>query len=423
MSSPPIESSRRRSSTRRPSISTEKLGRMVLSRAPKPGADFLGPRLKVIAIVDPMTATATAVLERKRNSFVISAYRDTRICSSFADFVATMKPEEMPHAIIVGSPPGFRGSMEKGRDIEVQILEAFPKNTPALFIEKPISTHTVEQATHVGRALTDSQTVVSVGYVLRYLKVVQKMRSVLEDNNLEVMATNARYVSTYSAVVNPAWWNKETYGGPIVEQATHFIDLSRYFGGDVLLETVQATSLEWYDEAGKLSEVNVDEGAIPEEKRIPRVTSAIWNYENGGVGSLVHLALPFRARKGADVHPSQTHSINLQGIKYATDIEVYADGYKLYLSDPYNAPVLRIRSPASDNEEVCTFEDDDPYFSEVQAFIDASDPSNTSAFSEDVEILSSFDDSLKTYALSWAIRVASERTAKAARLAKKRKAT
>ena len=66
-----------------------------------------------------------------------------------------------------------------------------------MFIEKPISTSTVEQAASVGRALADSQTVVSVGYVLRYLKVVQKMRSILEDNNLHVMATVARYVATW----------------------------------------------------------------------------------------------------------------------------------------------------------------------------------------------------------------------------------
>ncbi|KAL8293355.1 hypothetical protein RQP46_000056 [Phenoliferia psychrophenolica] len=351
----------------------------------------LGPRLKVIAIIDPAHATAAAVLERKRASFVVSAYANTRIYASFDDFMKELKLEDTPHAFIVGSPPGFRGCVEEGRDIEMKILAAFPDKPPAMFIEKPISTHTVAQATIVGRALADSQTVVSVGYVLRYLKVVQKMRSILEDNNLHVMATNARYVATYSAISNPAWWNKSKYGGPIVEQGTHFVDLSRYF--------------EWFEEAGQLSSQTVDEEAIPEDQRIPRVTSAIWKYANGGVGSL-------------------THSLNLQGFKYATELEVFADGYKLCLVDPYNAPTLRIRSPLSDDEEVCTFDGDDPYFSEVQAFVDAVDPSNASGLAADgdVEILSTFDDSLKSYALSWAIREASERSAKTARIAKLRDA-
>lgn len=39
-----------------------------------------------------------------------------------------------------------------------------------MFIEKPISTDTVENALVVGRALYDAKTVVSVGYFLRYLK-------------------------------------------------------------------------------------------------------------------------------------------------------------------------------------------------------------------------------------------------------------
>lgn len=64
--------------------------------------------------------------------------------------------------------------------------------------------------------------------------------------------------------------------GPIVEQGTHFCDLSRYFGGDVDMSTVQAHSLEWDENAGHLSKMVVDETAIPPENRIPRVTSATW---------------------------------------------------------------------------------------------------------------------------------------------------
>lgn len=64
--------------------------------------------------------------------------------------------------------------------------------------------------------------------------------------------------------------------GPIVEQGTHFCDLSRYFGGEVDMDTVQAHSLEWDENAGHLSKMVVDETAIPPENRIPRVTSATW---------------------------------------------------------------------------------------------------------------------------------------------------
>jgi len=38
-----------------------------------------------------------------------------------------------------------------------------------------------------------------------------------------------------------------------VEQATHFCDLSRYFGGEVKLPSVLAHSLEWHETPGQLS--------------------------------------------------------------------------------------------------------------------------------------------------------------------------
>ena len=64
--------------------------------------------------------------------------------------------------------------------------------------------------------------------------------------------------------------------GPIIEQGTHFCDLSRYFGGDVDIATVSAHALDWDDAPGKLSKMVVDESKIPPENRIPRATVATW---------------------------------------------------------------------------------------------------------------------------------------------------
>ncbi|GAA5911643.1 Gfo/Idh/MocA family oxidoreductase [Sporobolomyces salmoneus] len=423
---------RRRSSVRRPSIPQSKLGPMTMSKPAAPGAQFnlvfigagninfgsdegpwdhsfrlehkLGPRLKVVALIDPSEKTAKNVLDRKRNSFVVSAYKDTRICPSLEDFVSTMKDHERPHAFIIGSPAAFRGSTQQGRDVELQILKLFPKNTPSMFIEKPISTDSADQPLQVTKALVDSGTVVSVGYFLRYLRVVQKMRSIIEDNDLEVMATVARYVSSYAKIAKPAWWTLSKDLGPVIEQGTHFCDLSRYFGGDVDLDSVQASALEWDEPAGELSAMPVDENAIPEHDRIPRVTSATWKYETGAVGSF-------------------THALTLQGTKYSCELEVYADGYQLKLIDPYNSPELRVRTPEGDDEQVYTFGNDDPYASELNAFIDETESAlgTGSAVADDdsYDILSSYEDACKTYALTWAIRYASEANTKKFRKSKK----
>ena len=137
-----------------------------------------------------------------------------------------------------------------------------------------------------------------IRYMLRYLKAVQMMKQIIDENNLTVMTTIARYACAYEAIAKPDWWNKskrlalsdgpfqrynvarltfiECSAGPIIEQGTHFCDLSRYFGGEVDMSTVVAHSLEWDENAGHLSKMSVDESVIAPDDRIPRVTSATW---------------------------------------------------------------------------------------------------------------------------------------------------
>lgn len=313
---------------------------------------------------------------------MLSAYKDTIVYPTFPDFVKNMKPEQKPHAIWVGSPPAFRGREEQGRDLEKALIEAFPD--VGIFIEKPVSTGPVDEAFSIAERLKKSGNVVSVGYMLRYLKVVQKMKQILEENNLKVMSTNARYIMAYEHTAKLDWWDKSQSCGPIVEQATHFCDLSRYFGGEVDLDSVMAHSLEHFEPAGHLRKIPVPEEKIPEDERIPRITCATWKYESGAVGSL-------------------THAVALHGFNYSTEIDVYADGYSLRLVDPYNAPVLYMRKPGDDHEEVIRYGNDDPFFSEVSNLIENIEKGPGSA-----PILSSYEDAVKTYALTWQIRNKSE---------------
>lgn len=118
----------------------------------------------MVALIDPAIDRARAVLQKKCDSFVISAYQDTRVFKSLEDFVKNMSPRDRPRAVIVGSPPMFRGTTQPGRDIEMQILKHFPG--VAMFIEKPIATGPsteIEEAFKVAKFITDSGVVCSVG--------------------------------------------------------------------------------------------------------------------------------------------------------------------------------------------------------------------------------------------------------------------
>jgi len=333
---------------------------------------------------------ATSVLQKKCDSFVVSAYQDTRVFKTFEDFVKNMSPRDRPHAIIVGSPPMFRGSTKPGRDIELQILKHFPG--VAMFIEKPIATGSEDEISDgfiIAKMIEDSNTICSVGYMLRYLKAVQMMKQIIDENGLIVMSTIARYACAYESIAKPDWWDKSKSAGPIIEQGTHFCDLSRYFGGEVDIRSVQAHSLEWDENAGQLSKLMIDESKIAPENRIPRVTAATWKYDSGAVGSF-------------------THVVSLQGRDYSCEFEVYADGYCLKLVNPYVAPVLYIRKPGDDHETTIRFGDDDPFFSEVSNLIDIIEDIEEDP--EAAQILSSYEDAVRTYEFTWAIRRASERS-------------
>lgn len=362
----------------------------------------LGRRLKVVAIIDPAIERATAILQKKCDSFVVSAYQDTRVYRTLDDYIKNMTPKQRPRAFIVGCPPRFRGSLQPGRDVEIQILKHFPG--VAIFVEKPIATGSfeeIEDGFKISKMMVDTKTICSVGYMLRYLKAVQMMKQIIEENNLTVMSTIARYACAYASISNVDWWDKSKSAGPIIEQGTHFCDLSRYFGGEVDISSVQAHSLEWDENAGQLTQMPIDETAIAPENRIPRVTAATWKYDSGAIGSF-------------------THTVALQGTNYSCELEVYADGYLLKLVNPYVQPVLYIRRPEDDHEQMTTFPDDDPFFSEVSNLIDIIEDIEEDP--EAAQILSSYEDAVKTYQFTWAIRLASERS-RAARLKASNEAT
>jgi len=256
-------------------------------------------------------------------------------------------------------------------------------------LEKPVATGAKEEikdAYTIAKAISDSKITCSVAYMLRYLKAVQVMKQIIQENNLTVMATIARYACAYESIAKPDWWDKSKSAGPVIEQGTHFCDLSRYFGGEVDMSSVNAHSLEWHEDAGRLSKLPIKENEITPENRIPRATAAMWKYKSGAVGSFNHM-------------------VALQGTDYSCEFEVYADGYQLKLVNPYVLPVLHVRKPGSDSEQTYNFPDDDPFYSEMSNFIDVVKKDQPAS-----KILSSYEDAVKTYELTWAIREASERS-------------
>jgi len=330
--------------------------------------------IQCVGIADVDVPRAKKVLEKRRQSSLApEMWKETQVFQDFVEMLDKSKPE----AVFIGTFPESHGTINAPNDMEVQCAH---RNIHML-IEKPISCHPVSDVEKVAQIIANKDLIVSVAYMFRYSKAILKMKELIAAYG-PVKVFNARYDCAYSTLSKEMWWDLTKSGGPIVEQATHFCDLARYLVGEIDMSSVRAIAIKQTDPAGKLNSLppNVEklEKQLPPEKRINRVTSAFWKFHNGAVGALTHGAL-------------------LHEIKYESELEVWGDGYRFVLRYPYNDCRLSIRLPHSEKEEVMQFKDDDPYWSEDKAFLQA-------IVSHQPELIQSpFHDALNTYKFTWNI--------------------
>lgn len=96
-----------------------------------------------------------------------------------------------------------------------------------LFIEKPVAL-ALGKAREVEKAILKNTIICSVGYVVRYLDLVEKIKRLIKDKKI-TLALGRFHDFPYS----PSWWKiKKKSGGQLVEQATHVVDIFRYLLGE-----------------------------------------------------------------------------------------------------------------------------------------------------------------------------------------------
>jgi predicted dehydrogenase len=336
------------------------------------------PGLKVVGIADPDLSRAESRLVERRAPMYAGA-------RAYADYRA-MLDEQRPDAVWIGVPPYTHGIAETGKDIEIQCAS----RGVHMFIEKPLSAARPELVRPVAAALAKAGVLTSVGYMFRYSLAVEHLKRLLAETPGGGRAFLGQYDCAYSRIMKPEWWDVRAMGGPIVEQATHFVDLALYLLGTADLASVRAVSVPGASAAGalvdapKLPDGRSMDAAVPPEFRNPRVTAAVWRYDSGAVGSLVHATLLHRE-------------------KYDTRLEVWGDGLRAALVDPYGRPRLEIRRPGREETEVIEVGGDDPYLAEDRAFIEALRTGDRSG------IRCGYADALRTYELTWAITDAASR--------------
>lgn len=246
-------------------------------------------KLHVLGLIDPNLARAAERIREKAGSSddqVRSSWSKAEAWGTISEAASSLAADQgqVVDLVILGCPPHFRGTLQSGKRADLEMLEHFPQ-ARAYLVEKPVAAvnpFSTADCDEVASRFAASSGATSVGYMLRYNKAILRIREMLRANSLTPTCINARYFMAYEYARKLDWWNKSRSCGPVVEQATHFIDLIRFLAGDdneALLETVKATAVQHFEPVGALSKLGFDESEIPQAERVPRVTSAFWKHQ------------------------------------------------------------------------------------------------------------------------------------------------
>ncbi|KAL0025024.1 hypothetical protein WJX77_012337 [Trebouxia sp. C0004] len=341
------------------------------------------PDVTFSAIVDPNNKLAQERIDTLQKGEHGNKWKDTKVFTTYREMLEDSSAK--PTAAFIGLPPMYHGALEDPTaNIELEMAKAGVN----LFVEKPLSVRPAAEVAQLAHELKHIQeqnnVVIAVGYMFRYSAMAQAAKKILKEHNATPLAVIARYACGYSDIKKRDWWDVSLCGGPIVEQATHFVDLMRFFAGEIIEDTVKAVAVGPQQKLSDMPEPPLAEAEVPMERRINRVTAAVWHFSSGAVGSL-------------------THSLVLHTSHYQTELEILADGLHLILIDPYNEPKLKVRYPHSATYEEVPLDDRDVYLIEAEAFINAIKSGNTD------EIQSLYEDSALSYqATQWITAASSQ---------------
>jgi len=139
------------------------------------------------------------------------------------DDAKSMFDKVQPQAVYFCLPPFAHGAE----------LEAVKRGVP-FFVEKPIDLY-LKRAKEIAAAVQKRNLITSVGYMTRYRKGVQKVRSLLRDD--PAILVLGGWITGTPDPQDPliqSWFPiKEKSGGQFHEQVTHDVDLVRFLCGEV----------------------------------------------------------------------------------------------------------------------------------------------------------------------------------------------
>ena len=125
-------------------------------------------------------------------------------------------------AVLICVPPGIRR----------QVVERAAERNVAVFCEKPPA-DTLEHAQAVAHIVRDSGILCMAGFNMRYLPPVQRLRELIAGRPVNLVLSTYLSSPALTGGFRPWFFDKARSGGPLVDQGIHFVDLMRYFVGEI----------------------------------------------------------------------------------------------------------------------------------------------------------------------------------------------
>jgi len=211
-----------------------------------------GSHLGNLSQIEEAKVIALCDVVKEKTEEVAKKYQAT----SYTDYKEMLEQEKLD-AVFICVPPFAHG------DIEVDVAK---KGMP-FFIEKPVNL-SLEKAKEVERMVKEKNLITSVGYVFRYMDIVEKAKDFLQDKRIALVL--GRYFGQVPGAGKGWYSKKEKSGGQIVEQATHIVDLMRYLAGDI-----DSLYGQGFKGINKFENYNVEDASI-----------VSMHFNSGAIGSL-----------------------------------------------------------------------------------------------------------------------------------------
>lgn len=216
------------------------------------------PQAEVVALSDLSLDRVEAARSRV-NERAAQANLDRRLDAvAYDDYNAMIRNEKLD-AVFVCVPQFARG------ETEAAVIDAGLH----MLVEKPLGLN-LEGPDTMLQKIDSSESIVSVGYLLRYLDTIQRMKELVAERTVGMAV-----VMRFGRTPNITWYPyRNKSGGQLVDMVTHQIDLLRYTIGEI--DTVYAAA------ALRINNKNNPEYDIFD------VTCLTLTFENGAVANVAH---------------------------------------------------------------------------------------------------------------------------------------